>query len=84
MSENFRYIQIIEMWNHFDTNGTPQVDASLKYFRAAKNEKPPTRNKLYMINDAILLNQKHMLKDKDTYDKYAIQAFDFSKLEAKL
>ncbi|CAF0823200.1 unnamed protein product [Brachionus calyciflorus] len=35
-----------------------EVDASLKYFRSAKNEKPPTRNKLYVINDAILLNQK--------------------------
>ncbi|CAF0913050.1 unnamed protein product [Brachionus calyciflorus] len=47
-----------------------------------------TRNKLYVINDAILLNQKQMLKDKeisvDTYVKYGIQTFDFSKIEAKL
>ncbi|CAF1123970.1 unnamed protein product, partial [Brachionus calyciflorus] len=65
-----------------------ELDASLKYFRAAKNEKPLTRNTLYVINDAILLNQKQMLKDKqisvDTYVKYAIQAYDFCKPEAKL
>ncbi|CAF0785946.1 unnamed protein product [Brachionus calyciflorus] len=65
-----------------------EVDAGLKYHRALKHEKPPLRNKLYIINDAILLNQKQMLRDKeisiDTYVKYAIQTFDFSKLEKKL
>ncbi|CAF0931258.1 unnamed protein product [Brachionus calyciflorus] len=55
-----------------------------------KRGRPPKENILgkFLINDAILLNQKQMLKDKeisvDTYVKYAIQAFDFSKLEAKL
>ncbi|CAF1092033.1 unnamed protein product [Brachionus calyciflorus] len=45
-------------------------------------------NEHCIINDAILLNQKQMLRDKeifiDTYVKYAIETFDFSKLEKKL
>ncbi|RNA27313.1 hypothetical protein BpHYR1_034303 [Brachionus plicatilis] len=44
--------------------------------------------KLYIINDALLLNQKKMLLDKDiaidTYVKNTIQVLDFSKLEKKL
>ncbi|CAF0811911.1 unnamed protein product [Brachionus calyciflorus] len=65
-----------------------EVDSSLKYIRALNNERPPPRKKLYIINDALLLNQKKMLLDKDisidTYVKYTIQVLDFSKLEKKL
>lgn len=65
-----------------------EVDSSLKYFRALKYDKPPVRNKLYVIKDTILLQNKQMLIDNDisleTYLKYSIKCFDFSKLEKKL
>jgi hypothetical protein len=42
-----------------------EVDSSLKYIRALNNEGPPPRKKLYILNDALLLNQKKMLLFKD-------------------
>ncbi|CAF0736634.1 unnamed protein product [Brachionus calyciflorus] len=65
-----------------------EVDSSLKYIRALNNERPPPRKKLFIINDALLLNQNKMLLDNDitidTFVKYTIQILDFSKLEKKL
>ncbi|CAF0936932.1 unnamed protein product [Brachionus calyciflorus] len=111
----------VEMWNHFETEGTPrtnnnlqgynnklnrhisvshpdifkaisklkeeEVDLCFKYYRAVNKERAPNRNKLYIINDAIMLNQKKMLIDKDItveiFIKYAIMSFDLSKLNKK-
>ncbi|CAF0766403.1 unnamed protein product [Brachionus calyciflorus] len=65
-----------------------EVDASLKFFRALNGNKAPPRNKLYVINDVIFLNQRQMLLNNEisveTYIKYSIKVFDFAKLEKKL
>ncbi|RNA20979.1 hypothetical protein BpHYR1_012951 [Brachionus plicatilis] len=65
-----KFTEVEETVNKFKTN--------LK-IRALKYDKPPVRNKLY---------NKQMLIDNDisleTYLKYSIKCFDFSKLEKKL
>ncbi|CAF1131572.1 unnamed protein product, partial [Brachionus calyciflorus] len=64
-----------------------EVEASLRYHRVLKNEKVPPRKKLYIINDALLLNHKKMLMNKDisldTYVKYTMEIFDLSRLSKK-
>jgi hypothetical protein len=65
-----------------------EVDAGVKYYKALKGEKAPPRIKLYVINDALLVSYKQMLLDQDisleTYAKYLVKTFDFSKLEKKI
>ncbi|CAF0750081.1 unnamed protein product [Brachionus calyciflorus] len=61
-----------------------EVDLSFKYHKALNKEKPPPRNKLYVINDSMLINYKKMLMDGDlSIDmcvKYVCQMFDFSNM----
>ncbi|CAF1093259.1 unnamed protein product [Brachionus calyciflorus] len=69
VSTYFENNYCIEMWNHFDTNELPGLI-------------------FLSINELKIEEVDASLEDKeisvDTYVKYAIQAFDFSKLEAKL
>ncbi|CAF1044124.1 unnamed protein product [Brachionus calyciflorus] len=64
-----------------------ETDASLKYYRAMNNEKPPERRKLNVINDAILNNGRQMLQNNeisiDTYSKYVAMMFDINALSTK-
>lgn len=64
-----------------------ETAASLKYFHAINNEKPPPRRKLNVINDGILNNHRQMLKDLeisvDTYLKHVANIFDLNALNKK-